>query len=193
MARIFGMYNKWLLILSTQACCLLACIPVLAEYSSSRSNLETDEYRLRSAMIVGILRYTNWENDFGETLNICLLGSSESFVYIEALQNSRVVPSKVINVSRLVGGESNLSKQCQVLLIGVHPLSSIKLQTASIRQPCLLICDSCLEEKPKVSVILRKENNRIRFDVNLRNAKSHRVKFRASMLELAANVEGLYE
>lgn len=142
-------------------------------------------------MIVGILRYTNWQNDFGETLNICLLGSSDSFAHIEALQNSRVVPSKVINVLRILGGESKLSQQCQVLLIGAHP--SVELQAANISQPCLIICDSCREEKPKVSVILRKENNRIRFDVNLSNAKSHRVKFRASMLELAANVEGLYE
>lgn len=191
MARIFGAYNKWLLILSFQACCLLACIPVFAEHS--RSNPEANEYRLRTAMIVGILRYTSWENDFGETLNICLLGSSDSFVHIEALQNSRVVPTKVIKVSRISDENSNLPNQCQVLLIGAHVSAPIELQAENISQPCLLICDSCRDEKSKVSVVLRKENNRIRFDVNLRNAKSYRVKFRASMLELAANVEGLYE
>ncbi len=191
MARIFGMYNKWSLILLIQACFLLADIPAFAEHASPRSVSEADEYRLRSAMVVGILRYTSWEINFGKILNICLLGSSDSFAHIEALQNSRIVPQKVIKVSRILGEKPRLSNQCQVLLIGARP--SIDLHAVNINQPCLLICDGCLEEKPKASVVLLKENNRIRFDVHLGNAKSHRVNFSASMLELAANVEGLYE
>ncbi|MFL0801246.1 MAG: YfiR family protein [Agarilytica sp.] len=150
-----------------------------------------EEDRLRAAMVVGILRYTSWNEDFGETLNICLLGENDSFEHLEALQDSRIVPYKVINVSRVGDEADSQTSECQVLVAG-NP-TSMEIRDSDFSQPCLLICDKCVSDKIDASVVLRKVNNRIRFDVDLSKAKTNGVKFRASMLELAATVEGANE
>lgn len=186
MQRILGFVFKYMATATLLSCGLLTA-RVLAESSVP----EADEARVRAAMVIGILRFTSWEIDFGETLNICLLGSSASFEHIDALQNSRVVPQRMINVSRIKTSKRGKSRHCQVLIVGANPPVDVEL--VDTRQPFLLICDDCESERRSASVVLRKEKNRIRFDIYLANAKTSRVKFRAAMLELAAKVEGLDE
>ncbi len=152
---------------------------------------EANEGHLRAAMVIGIMRYTHWVGGFGETLNVCLMGGNESFQYIEALENSYSVSSTKLKVNRVKRNGGWHLDDCQVLVIGSDAPEGFK--NTSITQPCLLICDDCGTAKNQVSVSLRKEKNRIRFDVNLDVAKQNKIKFRASMLELAASVEGSYE
>ncbi|MFL0805210.1 MAG: YfiR family protein [Agarilytica sp.] len=187
MKRNKTLFLKLLVLLPALFCGVLAGGSAAAEKKLS----EAGEDHIRAAMVIGILRYTSWETDFGETLNICLVGSNDSFTHLEALQDSRVVPSKVINVSRIANRKTASNSECQVLVVGAQ--APMEVRDSDFSQPCLLICDDCSDKKTDASVVLRKVKNRIRFDVDLDKAKTNRVKFRASMLELAAKVEGSNE
>lgn len=170
----------------------LLFIPVLVLDARSDVRVsEATEDHLRAAMVVGIIRYTSWGDGLGDTLNVCLMGGNQSFTYIEALENSDAISSKKFKVNRVGRQDHRHLDSCHVLVIGDNAPDDFK--STVITQPCLLICDGCGKAKNQVSVSLRKDNNRIRFDVNLNVAKKNKVTFRASMLELAATVEGSYE
>ncbi len=58
---------------------------------------------------------------------------------------------------------------------------------------CLTICDRCDGGSDRSAVVIRKVDNRIRFNVSLQKAKDMGVTFKSAMLELAAHVEGFNE
>ncbi len=151
---------------------------------------EANEDQLRAAMVIGVVRYTSWEKDFGDTLNICLVGESKSFQYISVLENStNVVKKKTVRVSRIKSPTRTNVDACQVLVAGANVSSVLKRIQGDT--PQFLICDQCNGLSKKASVILHKVDDRIRFDVHLNNAKDSGVHFRSSMLDIAHRVEGL--
>ncbi len=147
-----------------------------------------DEPSLRAATLIGVLRYTQWEDGLRAKMKLCLLGKAESFSYVEAMDGSAIFPETTLDVVRVAGVDHAALDDCQVLLFGSG--ASLTLPYKKLTQPCLLICNRCGDMREHVAVVLRKENDRIVFDVNLHHAKANGVSFRAAMLELAATLEG---
>lgn len=165
-------------------------VSVAPTKSGSKRPKEASEYQLRAAMVVGIVRYTNWQKDFGDTLNICLIGESKSFEHIRVLENNnKLVKMKTVRVSHISKPTKAKIAGCQVLVAGSNaPRELISLQSDS---PSFLICDQCNGLSKNASVTLHKVQDRIRFDVHLGNAKESGVQFSSSMLSIAHRVEGM--
>ncbi len=149
------------------------------------------EDKIRAATVVGIIRYTRWREAVGDELNICLAGEAASFPHLQVLDKSRAAHNKKLNIMVATQDDHPQVGTCHVVVIG--PKSPIDINNSAIRKSCLVICDQCSRERGEASVILRKDKNRIRFDVYLDRAARQGVSFRAAMLELAARVEGLGE
>ncbi len=146
------------------------------------------EPELRAATVIGVIRYTQWEEGIKDQVKLCLVGEAESFQHIEALHGTAIFPKTTLHVEKISVANQAKLNSCQVVVLG--RISSAKIDARHMTQPCLIICNRCDGSLKHDSVTLRKKDGRIIFDVNLRRAKASRVSFRAAMLEIAARVEG---
>lgn len=173
---------------------LLACLCLLFSLTApSALALDGDEKEddVRAAIIMAILRYTTWEADV-EFFNICLLGNNPRFSRLERIDDSIKIHDKPIQISRLTHSKyakNKKNKSCQVILVGEN--NTIDIEKLLGKSACVVICDDCEHERALSAIVVRKDKDRIRFDVDLTNATSQGVKFSAKMLELAASVKGL--
>lgn len=169
---------------------LLALGALHAPAFSNSVPLIVQEEKVRAAVAVGIIRYTQWQTPLDETLELCLLGRSDSFAYIRALDNKTIAHGKPLQVIELSSSDFSASVRCDVVIFG-EPTGAVP--PLQLPESSLLICDGCKKLAERAAVVLTKDNHKIRFDVYLSRAKAQRVTFRAAMLELAATVEGLDE
>lgn len=148
-----------------------------------------EEEKLRAAMLLGIVRYTRWQQENNEVIDICLSGSAGSFRHLEALNGTRLVHNRELNVTRVNAKNPPGVKNCQVIIMG--PMSPLEMGSTELRESCLVICDECEAQIQDAAVVLLRMQNRIRFNVYLNRARAQGVNFSAKMLELAARVEGI--
>jgi len=91
----------------------------------------------RAATVLGILRYTFWDDHSGAYLNICLLGEGASFQSLLELDDTLDVQGKRLRVFIV---EDNQVESCQAIITGGHSISRLPLSLCS---SCLVICDQC--------------------------------------------------
>lgn len=157
-------------------------------HTASAAASKANEDQVRAAVVVGIVRYTIWNEDVGDALNFCLVGESPSFPFIRALNNQKRflgIPLKIIDIK---GDDQAALSSCEVVVLGTTENSSPKLDNVS---SCLTICDRCNKSEEDSAVVIQKVDNRIRFNVSLKKAKALGIAFKSAMLELAAKVEGV--
>lgn len=179
--------------LKTSGRFLLVCLCLFFSFYSHSSlafGEDDKEDDVRAAIIMAILRYTTWEADI-EVFNICLLGNNPRFSRLERIDDGIKIHDKSIRVSRLTYAKyaKNKNPECQVIIVGEN--NSLDVGSLVKNSSCVVICDDCEKEHEHSAIVVRKENDRIRFDVDLNNANTQKVKFSAKMLELAANIKGL--
>jgi len=173
--------HKSQLLLSSFALFVLLFVSTISD-AKART---VDEGMLRAAIIIGIMRYTTWQQAPEKNINVCLVGKSKSTRYLLALESTLKVHEKSIFVFEYDQQIKN-KNGCQVLLLGAkkeRPLSSLKPAKST-----LVICDECSINKKKSAVLIRKSSDKIIFDVNTRIAKKYKIKFSSPMLELASKV-----
>ena len=144
------------------------------------------EFRLKTAFLYNFVAFTEWPNDIGATINLCVHGQSPLGEEIEAL-SGRSANERHITIQR----ESQIEnlKGCQVIFItssAVHNLSHV---LDSIKgQPALTVSDSKGAISQGVMINMSIEKDKIVFEVNLAAARRVGLNISSQLLRLAKEV-----
>lgn len=167
------------------AACLLVCEPLLF----AAENISASEGAVRAAVVLGVIRYTRWNVDPGERLNLCMLGESQTVDYLRTSDETLPSQGKTLRVVNIANKQHAHRELCSVLVVGKRP--PVALQDIKTTPSHLLVCDGCNKSITDASVLIKKLEDRITFDVDLGQARQDEVSFSAKMLELAVEVENV--
>lgn len=177
--------------------CLSDSVQGRTDHSGDKVKGKPDEGYARAAVVVGVLRYTDWPDTLSARsprgdLFVCWYGNALSIPQLKRLSEQAY---KVNNQEfRVLEYSTALSPRCQVVIVGAALESSDELfaDLASLSS-VLIICDECQREREFSAVHIKKVGGDIHFDVDLGVAEQHNITFGSPMLELASRVEGIRE
>jgi len=159
--------------------CLLTASSLIS-YAKA-DNRGIDEATLRAAIILKIIHQVNWPYKIGDEINFCGSGGSKSYEKLLSLRG-KVISREMARISFV----EPFSEKCHVQILGPEKVSQPAVETS----PLLVICDECGAERTRSAVELIRDQNHIRFNLNLTEAKRTNIKFKVSLLELAKTVIG---
>lgn len=150
-----------------------------------------DEETLRAAVIIGILRFTDWPEDasISNEINICFLKEGPTSRAMNAVSGRELVQRKLI-YSKIVEAKRNFADECNVLVLeNTRDNKTItSLSDQAHQNNILTICNECAHNNIVLVNLIRK-GNRIAFEINLAQARETGIFFSSALLELAAKVK----
>jgi hypothetical protein len=149
---------------------------------------EVVEYNLKAAFLFNFTKFVDWPADaFADEkspFQLCILGEDPFGGSLDNVVANESVNGRPIAVRRLARGAD--PKACQILFLGRMERDRQPEVLAGLRgSPVLTVgeSDRFLAEGGLVSFFL--EANRVRFEINLQNVDSTRLKFSSKLLRLA--------
>ena len=156
------------------------------------------EYTVKAAVLLNFARFTEWpENAFSSPaapLVVGVLGRDSFGTELEQMMAGQSVKNRRIEVRRL-SSDSELDL-CHVLFVAASEQRRYREILARVGQQSILTVgetDDFPEAGGVLHLFVKRENNTVKFNVNLDAAKPARLKFSASLLKLAEKVRGRYE
>ena len=150
----------------------LALVPAVAV-------AQVDESRLKAAFVYNIVAFASWQGvAAAEPLHICAVTGSQLDVELAAL-SGRMVGRRKIDVQR-----GSVDAGCDVL---VHAGGTGALPAAT-PSSALVVCDGCSHGDGYSAVLLARDGERVRFDVDAGVASRSGVDFSSQLLRLARRV-----
>jgi hypothetical protein len=172
------------------ACVLVFCMSTtfIQSLAQPQAVLESD---LRAAVIVGILRFTQWDQQApgalpADEITVCAWGNPPSVRGLERSSNPIRVRDQLLRLQRLTLRDDLLS--CPVVIWGGESATAKQIQFSP---DSFIICDNCNLDSVTAVINLVRDDNRIQFDVNLNHARSAGIRFSSNLLDLARHVEGI--
>lgn len=147
---------------------------------------EPPEYRLKTAIIYSFALYTDWPDQVGPTIKLCLLGQDSFGGEINALQGQAVGSRKLI-VQRQSVKES--LADCQMVYISPAAMAALPriLETLGTR-PVLTLADSPDAALQGVALNMILRQARVDFEVNIKAAREAGLNFSSKLLRLAKEI-----
>ncbi|WP_111979083.1 YfiR family protein [Algibacillus agarilyticus] len=136
-----------------------------------------DEATLRAAVVLGILRYTQWNeiDTQHNAINLCFMGGPMSEDVLTRASKKVAVKGKKIKIVE------PQKTACNVIILGQNEFSQ------PLPEHSLIVCDNC-EVKSGIAINLVKRNNRISFEIFSEQAKQNQISFGSALLELASRI-----
>lgn len=163
--------------------CLLSALMLLqfaplgvASASSYKESL------VRAAVIFGILRFTEWPEDNApqDSIRLCTIGESASSEAISSLKQLPAIGQVSVDHVKIKSWEAGT--QCHAAVLG----KDIQLPDSAFRS-MLLICDGCSDQMNSMAAIsLARQDNKIRFEINLDRVEEQKLSLSSSLIELAS-------
>ncbi|MCB1947774.1 YfiR family protein [Nitrosomonas sp.] len=145
-----------------------------------------EEYRVKAAFIYNFIAFTQWSEISGPTLDLCLYGEDNFGPEIDLLQ-TRPVNQLSIKVTRL--SDLQHLQNCHVLFISrseAESLTSILGQSQG--KNILTIADSQSAASKGVIINMHLDENKVKFEINLKSARNAGLNINARLLQLATRV-----
>jgi len=169
---------------------------LLANFNQATSAAEplvtAEEPKLRAAIVLGILRFTNWPADapITNTFHLCTTGNPSSEAALDKISSQRQFQNLPIVTHKLKRDSSSFS-MCNALVMGVNVNGKLleKLSDSESSYGVLTICDNCKAHNKTTMVQLVRVGNRIGFKIDLGLAETKGMQFRSALLELATEVK----
>ncbi len=156
----------------------LAWLAALA-FAPALAWAQVDESRLKAAFLYNIVAFASWSGgDAAAPLRICAVTGGPLDVELVAL-SGRMVGRRRISVQR-----GSVDAGCDVL---VHAADGAALPAATPGR-ALVVCDGCRAGDGVSAVLLARDGDRVRFDVDPRVAARSGVDFSSQLLRLARRV-----
>jgi len=162
-------------------CLLIICLYCTSAYSFANKKAQSESL-IRAAVVFGILRFVGWpeHNQPEDVINLCEFGNSAAAGAIRSLNGSKKVGT--LNVAVISEDDVNGQANCHALLIGKN-VSSLPVEKNAV----LAFCDNCEDEyRDSASVVLRRNENLVQFEVNLDHLEEQDIRLSASVIELAS-------
>lgn len=159
------------------------CLPSLAV----RANEPVDERAMKAAYLYNFALFAQWPNLPAADFQLCVFGTTPLDAELGRLQGKRVQNGLPIAMRWIMPGES--LNGCQLLYVDEHSrrtLDALLLRLAAA--PVLTITDAAGFADRGIMIEMRKQEQRIVFDVNLAAARRARLDFSARLLKLASFV-----
>jgi hypothetical protein len=168
---------------------LAAVMPTATTPSDSSAALEL---RVKAAFLLKFCGYVDWpSNSFADAASPLVIGVAGSDALASELATAvegRAVDGRPLLVRTMHSGDS--LDDVHVLFIGANESESeAYLQTAS-HLPVLTVTEERRASEANATINFVVVDNRVRFDVELRNAQSNGVRLSSRLLSVARNVRG---
>jgi hypothetical protein len=164
------------------------CITTLEAYEEQGG--PSRESQLKAAYLVNFLKFVDWPATLGGVdLLVCVRGAAGVHDALKANSGKTTIGARSLAVRDLAGGES--VNGCNALYIGSDARRLGALLTAEeAALPLLTVSDAEGFARREGIIELVTETNRLRFNINLNNARRAGLRLSAGLLQLAASVEG---
>ncbi len=152
-------------------------------------NPAVTEDDLRAQVILGILRFVQWEGGVRpEPLSLCILGKPDSAETLLAMDGRTLWEGVTLQVVRQ---SVTRVDQCDVAVTGPLKSKFFRLLTTRAEQHSVLtICDKCARRSLSYSMLnIVKQSDKIRFRVDITKVRKAGLRLDASLLELASEIE----
>ena len=167
------------------AWCTLALAVALARIPAVAAE-ELPEYRLKALFVYNFALYTEWPEEVGTTLGLCVYGPDPFGSEIDVLRG-KGVGSRNISIQRKQLGEPLDS--CQIVFITREALHAIPRVLEQLRgSPALLIADSPDATSRGVALNISVSFGKLTFEANLTAARAAGVDLSSKLLRLATRV-----
>ena len=154
--------------------------------SPSASAEELPEYRLKALFVYNFVLYTDWPDEVGVTINLCVYGPDPFGTEIDGLRD-KVAGSRSITVWRKAVGDS--LDDCQIVFIARAAIDSIPRVLEQVRgRPVLTVADSPNAASRGVALNLSVALDKITFEANLPAARGSGLNLSSKLLRLATRV-----
>lgn len=154
--------------------------------TSAATALELPEYRLKAAFLFNFTLFTEWPEDTGGTITVCVVGPDPFGEELDGL-NGKTVGGRRLSVQRRLTGQSPAG--CQVVFIAAPALSVLPSLLEQVNgQPVLTVADSPGAAQRGVALNLGVASNRVTFEANLRAARAAGLTLSSRLLRLATEV-----
>jgi YfiR/HmsC-like len=165
-------------------CLAGAMLLAVAAVAQEAVHLERAD-QLRAGYLLNFIKFVEWPGGAAEHRTICFVGGAGIRDAIVAAQAARQSGTTAVVVRMLANGEGFAG--CQILYVdsvsGLDPAFNVAGQS-------LLTVGETQDFTGRGGVIeLYPEGNRLRFNINLANARRAGLKISSSLLQLASHVE----
>lgn len=182
--RLFRLieHSKWVFL----TLLLSVALGILLHIPPAKATIQ-DEYRVKAAFIYNFIAFTQWP-DFAElnTFTMCIYGKDYFKNEINALEE-RTINSIPIQTKRL--NQLGEIRQCQALFISRSQYTQLTNILDSIQElPILTIADSPDAAEKGVMINMHLEQNKVKFEINLKSARNVGLNISSRLLQLATQV-----
>jgi hypothetical protein len=174
---------------------LLAAVLLLLAPSGQKTKAQTsaEEYRVKAAFIFHFAQLVDWppeaQTGADHSLVLCTLGEDPFQGTLELTVAGKVIGNRVMRIRHL--GEPQDLQACQILFLGKAQSKRIPALVTNLHNaPVLTVGETAgfLDAGGMIDFLL--EDNKLRFEVNLKAAESADLKIRSRLLVLAQRVVG---
>lgn len=152
---------------------------------AQESGMSAGERDMKVGFIYNFMRFTEWPDEVGRTLTLCIAGVDPFGVALDVLQG-KTLGSRRLAVQRR--GEESL-KGCQAVFISAAATRmQAKVLTELRGKPILTIADSPGAARQGVNLNMTVAGGKITFEVNLQTALAAQLKLNPQMVRLAKEV-----
>lgn len=173
--------------LCLSALLVVACLAAPAMPSPA---LAVEEGQLRAAVILAILRYTDWPPvALADRVGVCTLGAPPSESNLLAVSAKRELRGLPIVASAIAARDLDAIERCNVVVLGPQLSGAAFAEGVdrARRSSALTVCDDCGAGRgPLIRLVY--EGSRVGFEVDLARARREEFAFGSAMLELAREV-----
>ena len=147
---------------------------------------QLSEYRLKAAFLYNFALFTEWPEDTGSSLTVCVCGSDPFREELDALQG-KPVGERRLAVRRTSDGESLAG--CQIVFIAPSAIAGLPRLLDELRgNPALTVADSPGAASHGVALNMSVTQNKVAFEANLRAARDAGLNLSSKLLRLATGV-----
>ncbi len=172
--------SGWRRVANALALCLAVCPGLEA------AEAPLTEYQVKAAYVYNFIAFTEWPDEVGSELNLCVYGPDPFGAEIDTLRD-KSIGGRRLAVTRVTTVE--LLGSCQVVFLTREVMSNLPRILDELRGgTTLTIADSPGAARDGVGINMRDEADRIAFEVNLDAVHGQGLNLSFQLLRLAREV-----
>ena len=164
---------------------LLVLLICLAGVTTLRAD-DLPEYRLKAEYLYRFAQYTEWPDEVGNTLNLCVHGADPFGAALDTLQG-KTVERRSIVVMRDV--DADALNSCQIIYVSPGAAADVPRVIERLRgRPVLIVADTPGAARLGATLNMAVVNSHVTFEANMQAARMARINVSSRLLRLATEV-----
>jgi hypothetical protein len=143
------------------------------------------EDQMKAAYLFNFAKFVEWPPNAKGHIHVCFIGAPGVHASLIESTAGKTVGARAIAIDMLQPADSRLG--CDVIYVDAVWETNVLIEAAG--NPALTVSDACEFTRHGGIIRLFKHDNRLRFDINLDNARRAGLKISSNLLKLASRVE----